>query len=100
MPEPYLERSILSPLDAPRTAALMVTIGAAIFASVTLSCPAGAQSVAQSDAAAQARYEAPIGHRQPRLQDLPPGVRRDEDRLTAGQEAFDKKLENRICRGC
>jgi cell division protein FtsN len=42
--------------------------------------------------------EAPIGHRQPRPQDLPPSVRREEGTRTPDQEALDKKLE--ICRGC
>ena len=42
--------------------------------------------------------EAPVGHRQPRPQDLPSGVRREEGTRTPEQEALDKKLE--ICRGC
>jgi hypothetical protein len=42
--------------------------------------------------------EAPVGHRQPRPQDLPPSVRREEGTRTPDQEALDKKLE--ICRGC
>ena len=46
----------------------------------------------------QGRAESPIGHRQPRPQDLPPGVRREEGTRTPEQEALDKKME--ICRGC
>jgi cell division protein FtsN len=42
--------------------------------------------------------EAPIGHRQPRPQELPPSVQREEGTRTPDQEALDKKLE--ICRGC
>jgi hypothetical protein len=42
--------------------------------------------------------EAPVGHRQPRPEDLPPSVRREEGTRTPDQEALDKKLE--ICRGC
>jgi hypothetical protein len=42
--------------------------------------------------------EAPVGHRQPRPQDLPPSVRREEGTRTPDQEALDRKLE--ICRGC
>jgi hypothetical protein len=42
--------------------------------------------------------EAPVGHRQPRPQDLPPSVLRGEGTRTPDQEALDKKLE--ICRGC
>ena len=46
----------------------------------------------------QGRIQAPVGHRQPRPQDLPSGVRREEGTRTPEQEALDKKLE--ICRGC
>jgi hypothetical protein len=77
-----------------------VAIDAAILAAATLSGPADAQNVAQSGAVAQGRNEAPIGHRQPRVQDLPSGVPRDEDRMKADQDALDKKLEGSICRGC
>jgi hypothetical protein len=42
--------------------------------------------------------EAPVGPRQPRRQDLPPSVRREEGTRTPDQEALDKKME--ICRGC
>jgi hypothetical protein len=45
-----------------------------------------------------ARMQAPIGHRQPRPQDLPSNVRRDEGRPIPGGSALDKSLE--ICRGC
>ena len=49
---------------------------------------------------------APVGHRQPRLQDLPPSVLRDEggpgvprdDKGTTGQGASDRSLT--ICRNC
>ena len=44
------------------------------------------------------RYQAPIGARQPRPQDLPTGVLRYEGHATASQRNFDKKLE--ICRDC
>jgi hypothetical protein len=55
-------------------------------------------AAAQSGAAPAPRLQAPIGHRQPRAQDLPPNVRRDEGGATAEQRALDKKLE--ICRNC
>lgn len=44
------------------------------------------------------RYDAPIGARQPRPQDLPPGVLRDEGHVMPSQRDFDKSL--RICRPC
>ena len=50
--------------------------------------------------------QAPVGHRQPRPQDLPPSVLRDEggpvaprdDKGTTGQGASDRSLT--ICRNC
>ena len=44
------------------------------------------------------RYQAPIGARQPRPQDLAANVVREEGHATASQRNFDKKLE--ICRDC
>ncbi|HRO01086.1 hypothetical protein [Nitrobacter sp. TKz-YC01] len=47
------------------------------------------------------RYDAPIGHRQPRPIDLPPDSRdaRDRDRLDPGDAALQRKIKS-ICRGC
>jgi len=48
----------------------------------------------------QGRMQAPVGHRQPRVQDLPPNVLRKEGGeggINADQE-LDQKLE--ICKGC
>ena len=42
--------------------------------------------------------EAPIGHRQPKVTDLPLEVRDAGAKPTPAQEEFDKQL--RICRGC
>jgi hypothetical protein len=47
---------------------------------------------------AQDRMEAPIGHRQPRPQDLPPSVQREEGQRTPAERQLDEKLQ--ICRGC
>jgi hypothetical protein len=44
------------------------------------------------------RYSAPIGHRQPRPQDLPRGVVKDEGKVGAWQRQFDQQLN--ICRDC
>jgi len=50
------------------------------------------------------RLQAPIGHRQPRPQDLPPSVLREEEGgggssgTTRAQEQLDKDLQ--ICKGC
>ena len=44
--------------------------------------------------------EAPVGHRQPRARDLPPGVAREE--ANPPQSARARKLDRdlQICRGC
>jgi hypothetical protein len=44
------------------------------------------------------RYDAPIGARQPRQQDLPPDVLRDEGKVTPSHSEFDKHLQ--ICQPC
>ncbi len=44
------------------------------------------------------RYRAPIGHRQPRPQDLPRSVLRNEGTVHEWQRDFDKQLN--ICRDC
>jgi hypothetical protein len=44
------------------------------------------------------RYSAPIGHRQPRPQDLPRGVIKDEGKIGDWQRNFDQQLN--ICRAC
>ena len=75
---------------------IVVAVAAAILAA---GMP-GRAAVAEPIRIAQARNEAPIGHRQPRVQDLPANVQRDEDRASAEQDALDKKLQNSICRGC
>ena len=49
----------------------------------------------------QGRMQAPIGHRQPRVQDLPPSVLRKESGEGRGSNAeieLDQKLG--ICKGC
>jgi hypothetical protein len=44
------------------------------------------------------RLRAPIGARQPRPQDLPPQVLRNEGQVSPSQRDFDSSLQ--ICRGC
>jgi hypothetical protein len=41
-------------------------------------------------------WPAPVGTRQPRLKDLPPGMRKHEGAITQGQRDFDASLN--ICR--
>jgi hypothetical protein len=44
------------------------------------------------------RRQAPIGHRQPKAKDLPPGVGQGAGMRSPEDEAVDRKL--RICRDC
>ena len=50
----------------------------------------------------QGPWQAPVGPHQPRLQDLPPSLQREEEGggngRTRAQEDFDKGLQ--ICKGC
>jgi hypothetical protein len=96
-------------IEQPRLSALFYTLGLVIIALMMfavweaaaqtspppVSRP-GMQPKLQSDI--DPRLEAPIGHRQPRLQDLPPNVRRDEGRTTIEERSLDEKLK--ICRQC
>jgi len=51
-----------------------------------------------TDSQAQGRFEAPVGHRQPRPADLPQDGRNDPVRVAPAELDLNKKLE--ICRGC
>jgi hypothetical protein len=73
---------------------LMVT---ATFLMLTISTAA----IAQSDNSSKGPWPAPVGHRQPRLDQIPPG----KDNSTAAQQEkredaeLDRKIKS-ICRGC
>jgi hypothetical protein len=100
MNRPCLEFSIRSPTGVSRAGVLAVTMAAAILANSAMWAAALAQ---QRVPIAQQRDEAPIGHVQPRIQDLPPGVVQDENKTEAELDDIAKKLETiekRICRGC
>ena len=61
----------------------------------------GAQTTGQTDPAtgqASSGRQAPIGHRQPRAKDVPPGVDQNLGVRSPEDEAIDRKL--RICRDC
>jgi hypothetical protein len=76
-------------------------VGAAAAAFITFGTHVAEIATAQENAnpIPQGRFEAPIGHRQPRASDLPPKVLNGEGRETAGEKEMDRKL-NSICRGC
>jgi hypothetical protein len=96
-------------IEQPRLSALFYSLGLAIIVllmvavweaaaqtSPPASMPPGMQPKLQSDI--DPRLKAPIGHRQPRPQDLPPNLRRDEGRTTIEERSLDEKLK--ICRAC
>jgi hypothetical protein len=89
-------RSIRSPMGGSRAGLLAATVAAILAHSSTWSS-AVAQ---QAGSVARQRDEAPIGHRQPRIQDLPRSTVREENEMLRGLHAYDKKLENSICRKC
>jgi hypothetical protein len=72
----------------------------AAAALIVVSAPAGAQQAPPRPKPTQQNLiEAPIGHRQPRAQDLPRKVLQDEGMRTSREIELDKQLNN-ICRGC
>ena len=77
-----------------RDGILAAAIGSAILATALSSGALAQETIAQE------RDQAPIGHRQPRPQDLPGSVVREENHPNSSGYAFDKKLEDSICRGC
>ena len=96
-------------IELPRLSALFYTLGLVIIALMMFAAweaaaqtsppPAprpGMQPKLRSDI--DPRLKAPIGHRQPRVQDLPPSIRRDEGHTTIEERSLDEKLK--ICRAC
>jgi hypothetical protein len=92
MNRPRLERSIRSPMGL----FLAAMVAATIVANSATSTAALAQQPRPVD---QLRDEAPIGHRQPRIQDLPPGVARDENKIATQENALYNTLENSASAG-
>jgi hypothetical protein len=62
--------------------------------------PPAVQGNPPPPAATEGRAQAPIGHRQPRPQDLPPDVRREEGGMvrSPADRELDQKMQ--ICRDC
>jgi hypothetical protein len=60
--------------------------------------PAAVQSRPAASTDGHRIPDAPIGHVQPTLRDLPPGVAETETQRTKAQKDFDKTLQ--ICRNC
>jgi hypothetical protein len=100
MARPRLHHSILSRMIPSADCVLAGMMMLAILAGSAAWSSAHAQGAPEPDQASPGIPEAPIGHRQPRVQDLPPSVVRDEKKIEANQNALDKMLETSICRGC
>src|SRR5205823_5760041 len=98
MNRPRLDHSIPSQMVWSRDRALAGVLAIAILTTNTTFSSANAQGAAQPAWASPPMAEAPVGHRQPNTQDVPPNVLRDEGAMTPGNTALDKKLN--ICRGC
>jgi hypothetical protein len=73
-------------------AATAETTGAAGKSPMSASAPEIALSGKES------RWSAPIGHRQPRLRDLPSGNNGELEHISEEDRAVDRRLI--ICRGC
>ena len=78
--------------------ALLVAIGGP--AAIAQTGGGGTSTVVKNQPPATAR-DAPIGHRQPRVGDVPPEKNLDDpnDPLSRENRALDKKIKS-ICRGC
>src|SRR5271167_1593980 len=92
-----LDPSIVSHMASSCERLLAGMLVAAILAGSAAWSSAHAQGAARPGQASGVP-EAPIGHRQPNAQDVPPSVLRNENAMRAGDTALDKKLN--ICRGC
>jgi hypothetical protein len=87
--------------------AMSKVMAAATVLAVTLSWGAFAQDTARDKAgitppapgARSTPLQAPVGHRQPRVSDLPATPRSDDDKAAVeSRDDIDSRL--RICRGC
>jgi hypothetical protein len=92
-----VQRTVQDPLGMPRAAVLAATIAVAILANGAIFTAVHAQ---QRNPVDQKRLEAPIGHRQPRPQDLPSRAPQDESNARDVNRNFDVSPEINICRGC
>jgi hypothetical protein len=102
----------ISTIDRPRRPVMRVTFSAALAALVVFgegitgaglaqdkSRPSATPSTSQSPGPSSDRSKAPVGHRQPTAQDIPPDVQAREGTRTKEDKALDDALKN-ICRGC
>jgi hypothetical protein len=83
------------------TALSVAIVALADIASAQMTLPEAQPGMqTQGQGQSDPRFKAPVGHRQPRPQDLPPSIQREEaeGRATRGERALDQKLK--ICKQC
>ena len=81
---------------------MRIVLYAGVAALIAYSSVAGAMAQQSPDAvlpSAPGWMEAPVGHRQPRAEDLPRKVQKSEGKRTKGEKEIDRQLGS-ICRGC
>jgi hypothetical protein len=92
-----LHRAMQNPQGMPRAGVFAGIIAVAMLANGAIFTVVPAQ---QRDPVDQRRLEAPVGHRQPRPQDLPSRAPQDENNARDVNRNFDVSPEINICRGC
>jgi hypothetical protein len=97
MSRPRFQRTVQNPLGMPGAAVIAATIAVAALANGAICTAVHAQ---QRDSVDQRRLEAPIGHRQPRPQDVPSRAPQDENNARDVNRNFNVSPEINICRGC
>jgi hypothetical protein len=100
MKQKHMGRATLGHQMCLRVMTFAVRLAAVSLLASAFSSAATAQTnpTPRADSRLQPPVQAPVGHRQPRPQDLPSSVTRREGGSTDADRAIDKKLE--ICRGC
>jgi hypothetical protein len=91
-------RSTKTTVAVTTTALLVLLLGDTVGAFAQSTFAQSSRAPRSERQSSELRLQAPIGARQPRPQDLPAQVLREEGRATASQRKFDKSLE--ICRDC
>ena len=97
MSRPRFQCTVQYPPGMPHAAVLAATSAVAILADGAIFTAVNAQ---QRDPVDQRRLEAPVGHRQPRPQDLPSRAPQDENNARDVNRNFEVSPEINICRGC
>ena len=78
---------------------ILIILAAALMATDAAAQQQSAPSTSPTTQGMATRPQAPVGHRQPRMKDLPPDLaRKERSGQPAEQHSIDEDL--RICRGC